>query len=197
MHYKRFILIWGVFLILTGCVKEDFTKFDRTIVLRPNVSVPVGLQTTLVDYPNPTSSTEITITDTISYDFADLFKTPEYIESIMFRVQTINSYPAHATIEALYMDNAGTILGSITKNAPIEITCKAVFPNEGRTEEGIVVNDYPFDTNEFQILQQGKKVLITIHLTDFVDSPELAANWANFSLTTTVGLQVQINKVTN
>ncbi len=181
--------------LISSCITEDYTKFDSSVVYRPNFSIPMGLLTTVL--PQPPSivpPVSITIQDTISYSFENLFKNPDEIESIMFRVQSTNSYPATAIVQAYYYNSNNELLGSLTKDKPLEIYCQSINSESGTTNAGVSSGDYYFTKAEFESLQWATKVIIVTELQNIILSQPLLNNWSQFNVVTTVGLQVQINR---
>lgn len=178
-----------------GCVSDDYSKIDTSVTLRPNYSIPLGVQTTVVPQPpSIISPPSIILQDTIAYSFENLFKNSEIIESIMFRVQTTNSYPATAVVNAFYYDTNGVLLGSLTKDNPVIVTAQNIDSINGTTSVGQTIGDYYFNVDEFELLKRATQIIIVTEFQDVTLSQPLLNNWSSFSVVTTVGLQVQINR---
>lgn len=195
MKYSKYLFFITLACLISSCITEDYTKVDSSVIYRPNFSIPMGLQTTVV--PQPPSLVPpvlVTIQDTISYSFENLFENPEEIESIMFRVQSTNSYPATAIVQAFYYNSNNELLGTLTKDKPLEIYCKSINSDAGTTIAGISSGDYYFTKAEFGSLQLATKVIIVTEFQNIILSQPLLNNWSNFNVVTKVGLQVQINR---
>ena len=195
MKYFKHLFLFAIVTLISSCINEDYTKVDTAIVYRPNFSIPMGFKTTVV--PQPTSlvpPVSITIQDTISYSFENLFKNPDEIESIMFRVQSTNSYPATAIVHAYYYNSNNELLGSLTKDKPLEINCQSINSESGTTNASVSSGDYYFTKAEFESLQWASKVIIVTELQNIILSQPLLNNWSQFNVVTTVGLQVQVNR---
>lgn len=195
MKNLKYLFFITLACLISSCITEDYTKVDGSVIYRPNFSIPMGLQTTVVPQPpSIVSPGSITIQDTISYSFENLFKNPDEIESIMFRVQSTNTYPATAIVNAFYYNSLGELLGSLTKDNPLSITCQSINSENGTTTAGVSSGDYYFTKAEFESLQWATKVIIVTEFQNIILSQPLLNNWSNFSVVTTVGLQVQINR---
>lgn len=195
MKYSKYLFFITLACLISSCITEDYTKVDSSVIYRPNFSIPIGLQTTVV--PQPPSlvpPVSVTIQDTISYSFENLFENPEEIESIMFRVQSTNSYPATAIVQAFYYNSNNELLGTLTKDKPLEIYCQSINSDAGTTIAGISSGDYYFIKAEFGSLQLATKVIIVTEFQNIILSQSLLNNWSNFNVVTKVGLQVQINR---
>ena len=112
----------------------------------------------------------------------------------MFRVQSTNSYPATAIVHAYYYNSNNELLGSLTKDKPLEINCQSINSESGTTNASVSSGDYYFTKAEFESLQWASKVIIVTELQNIILSQPLLNNWSQFNVVTTVGLQVQINR---
>lgn len=189
-------LLFLIFQVLfVSCVTEDYSKIDSSLEWRPNFSIPLGSQrTTIPQPPLLTPPSSIILQDTIAYSFEHLFKEQEYIESLLFRVQAVNSYPATAIINVSYYDSQGNLLGSFTKNRPLMVDISNVDSSNGTTVSGHTITDYPIPVSEFETLKLATKIILVTEFQNITLSQPLIDNWSNFSLVATVGLQVQINR---
>ena len=182
-------------LIVSGCVKEDYSKVSKSLVFKPNVSVPIGSRNVTVSKPlgNLTVDTLIA-TDTIDFAFSDLGANRKYVETLMFRVQTTNSYPAKALVSVDYYDANGIILGSFTKLDPLILSNPSVDSVAGTTGSITNLKDIFLTSGEIDQLENAKKIIVTTVMTDMVLSNALLLNWDKFSVAVTVGMQAQLIK---
>lgn len=182
-------------LIVSGCVKEDYSKVSKSLVFKPNVSVPIGSRNVTVSKPlgNLTVDTLIA-TDTIDFAFSDLGANRKYVETLMFRVQTTNSYPAKALVSVDYYDANGIILGSFTKLEPLILSKPSVDSVAGTTGSITNLKDIFLTSGEIDQLENAKKIIVTTVMTDMVLANALLLNWDKFSVAVTVGMQAQLIK---
>lgn len=189
------VLVLLMPLVLGGCIKEDYSKVSQLVVWTPNYSAAVGAQTSTFPAPPLVAPpTSVSISDTISFSFADLFTHRELVESLMFRVNVANNYPAEVTISVDYFDASGIILGSFTKSSPFVMQKPWVEASSGKTATTWSERDIFLTNAEIDALQNAKWIIITSVLTNIELSDPLLTHWSDFSIKATVGLQAQMRK---
>lgn len=193
--WRYITLFLLAFLLLTGCINNDYNKISDSLLLTPNYSLPVGAQNSIA--PKPLSSSDlssIVVQDTIQYSLADLTDKREYIDWLMFRVGSLNSYPAQVSIAADYYDSSGNFLGSFTKTAPLIIPKPVVNELAGTTSQTQNQADFYLYATDIDLIMKMERIIITVTISDLTLSDALLSNWNNFRIYTSVGIQAQLHK---
>ena len=192
----RILILFGLSIfLLGGCVNNDYTKISDSILFKPNYSLPIGAQNSVV--PTPLSNNDlgtVALSDTIEYSLTDIADKREYIEWLMFRVSSSNSYPAEVQVSVDYYDEGWNFLGSFTSSNPFIIAKPTVDASKGTTGTNSNQVDYFISDSDIDQVIKMNYILITTTITNVTLSDELRANWNDFTIYTTVGIQAQLRK---
>ncbi len=201
MHLKYIhICIIGVFLVLQSCVKDDLSKVSSDYIWDPGFSLPITTFTKnadnfqgglpLVDAYKMLGT--VIYTETIDFDFGDIFTKDEYIEQIMLRFDIINSFPAKLQIDAYYLDEHGRTIRSVIEDSPLLIESPEVDDEGNITSAKEIIHDEYFAKDQISTLLLTKQILIRIFINDLDTRPEVVDQINKFNIDINIGLRSAI-----
>jgi hypothetical protein len=149
LQKMAFIAILPV-LFLTACIKDKITEITDNSYYTPEYSLPVGshdftMEEYIANYPAELISIPDTsaINDTVEllyydsqffenpghfdllidepFDFSDYSDKIEYITSLMFRTNCINSVPGKASLQVYFLDASLNTIDSLYSNGQLTI----------------------------------------------------------------------------
>lgn len=200
------ISIWVIcistLMSFVSCIQNDYTKLSTKLVWHPNLAVPLGksyfevsdLEPAFPSIPPP-SNTTFTVSDTIDFDFAELFIFTEKINYLIFREYIENGFPAKMKVQIYFM-NFTSIVDSLYKNGPLEIAMPSLDENGNLIAPFVVTKDVYLEGEEVDNLENVKKIMTKVELYDF-DQNYSPGGLDDFFLKVETGLQADIEKEKN
>ncbi len=200
----RFVTYMACLLAFLGaasCIENDYTKLSTRLVWSPNLSVPLGKS--YYDAGNippdelPAAGAlpaSIVVSDTIDFDFAELFIYTETIHYLMFRSYVENGFPADLRVQTYFMNFSG-VVDSLFKEGPVQVG-KASIATDGSLIQATVFNQETYmEGEEVDMLENIKKIMTRVELTNLDPnfSPDEFLN--DYFARVEMGLQASIEKV--
>jgi hypothetical protein len=136
------IRIIGVFLLaftIAGCIDENIFKVSKDVEIAPSYSIPLGpvsfnindylesLDTISIPWPDslyfndtllPNYQSMVIRDENKLYNFSQIAKNLDMVESVMFRLMFSNGYPTPAIIQVYFADDDHNRIDSVFADGP-------------------------------------------------------------------------------
>ncbi len=192
----------SIVLILTllGCVGMDTHNISQDITYTPEVALPVGTMRLEYDsefdlplvIPPDNIPFSFTKRDTLYFNMNGLFEEREHIQSLFFRLDNINRFPAKVIAKVYFIDDSGD---------NVYLT-----PEEGITMPPAELNIYgqvieyykewtdlpPLTENEIDILMASNRFVIELTITDLILTPEIRENFMFYYIQSAAGVEANL-----
>ncbi len=195
---QRYLYITGILtslLLLPACVKEDLSKISDSYQWKPSISLPLrSINFTADDFQVPPSELGINsipvFSKSINFEFSEIYTESGYVDSLLFRMDIKNTFPAQIKVAAYYMDAAGSII----KNIPPLTLLKPEIDESGSVTQ--IVNqlyDHQLTKDDISTLEQNKSILIRILIEDLELKPEVLNKSDEWNIEISIGLRSTLN----
>ncbi len=201
----RLISVLIIGIVATSCFKSDVDSISDKITWSPNLSLPVGdvsftLPQEEADKINVgdfyTPPPELWY-DTLEVDISGIVTYRESIQSLMFRINMTNEFPAQSEIFIFYPeDGQGVDYSlSLTGSNPIEIA-----PGEIDVEGKVTIPskkqvDIELTSTQIYDLMTSPRLITRTVIRNMYITEEIKNNFSQYRFITQLGVQVQIVKV--
>lgn len=182
-------------ILLPACVKEDLSKISDNYQWKPSVSLPFrSLIFTADDFQVPPSELGIYSTPvfskSIDFEFSDIYTSSEYVDSLLFRMDIKNSFPAQLKVAFYYMDDAGSIIKNI---APLTIKKPLIDENGSVIKTENLLYEHRLNNADISTLEQNKSILIRILIEDLESKTEVLNKSDEWKIDISIGLRSALN----
>jgi hypothetical protein len=193
--YSLSAILFSIILIFSSCVKEtfDMSKLDKTLNLSSGVALPIGnLHLGYDPAFNDIVSGVYTISDTLTFDWLkNSLPASDKIERLIFRVNTINAYPASFASQVYILDQNKLVTDSLF--SPVYVIQIATDQNG----DGIIdpVNQGPEDVELTRsqinhLTHSGYIVVYSRAVTTNFKVTDVSAYYLDFNLGTIFQLKI-------
>ena len=194
-------------IISSSCVKEDFSKINESFQWNPEFSAPVGYKTltltnnypgfdsTQLDYdfitqfPDWAIEEFIILQDTVNFDFSSSFDETEYIEKLLFRLNSWNSFPVNTDFNLYFAESSYVIVDSI--NVSLE-------PGEVNNEGEVILvatktQDFTFEKNRIENLGNVNFIILIGEINNFQPDTSFLKYYPDCFIKFQLGVQAKLN----
>ncbi len=189
-----------IILLLSACVKNDYSNFSDDYSWTPVVSIPLyntqmledeyaGRRTFENDY---VYRGEVDLCDTLDFDLEEIVEEQEYIESYMLRLNIRNGFPAKLRLYAVYLNSDYLAIATAVEDT-LQLDSAKVDNTGALTEIPLFIHDEYVDEAKMAELTNVKYLLVKAKLTETNQSPEVIANLSNYYIDLKMGIRMNIN----
>jgi hypothetical protein len=200
----RLLLLVGLVVSVSSCYKTDIDLISNDLVWSPNFSIPVGANvfmlkardTINVKPGNFYTFPRIPRYDTLEFDLSDLFDIRDVIDSMVFRVNIMNEFPAQGEVFIFYPENGQqpSYSRSLTGDKPIEIA-EGKIDAEGKvTIPAKKTLDIPVTSSQIDDLMTSHRLIIRTYVRNLYVTEAVKNNYMTYRFITQLGMQAQIVK---
>ncbi|MBA7566601.1 hypothetical protein ES708_08293 [subsurface metagenome] len=204
---NRLLYVLLMIIISSSCVKEDFSKINESFQWNPEFSASVGYSTltltnnypgfdsTQLDYdfitqfPDWAIEEFIILQDTVNFNFSSSFDETEYIEKLLFRLNSWNSFPVNTDFNLYFAESSYVIVDSI--NVSLE---PGAVNNEG---EVILVatktQDFTFEKNRIENLGNVNFIILVGEINNFQPDTSFLKYYPDCFIKFQLGVQAKLS----
>lgn len=206
MNYKLLFVLLMI-IISSSCIKEDFSKINESFQWNPEFSAPVGYKTltlkynytgfdsTQLDYdfitqfPDWAIEEFIILQDTVNFDFSSSFDETEYIEKLLFRLNSWNSFPVNTDFNLYFAESSYVIVDSI--NVSLE-------PGEVNNEGEVILaakktQDFTFEKNRIENLGNVNFIILIGEINNFQPDTSFLKYYPDYFIKFQLGVQAKLS----
>ena len=193
-------VLGAVFLLaflFLSCYKTDIDKISDDIARRPDVSLPVGkveLSLTSVPDKDPPFRYSKTLYDTLDFGISDIFTSREEIDSVMFRINLVNEFPAECDVIIFYPE-FGQGLDydrSLTYKEPIVIAPGKIDAEGKSTIPSKKQEDIWLTSNQIDELFTADVLVVRVLINDMIVTQPIKDNITHYKHTVGLGLRAKL-----
>jgi len=192
-------------VLLTSCYKTDPDMVSNELTWNPDLSLPVGTATYSISqkdaenidvgdfYTTPPSAWY----DTLEFNVSEMVDYRENIDSVIFRINLTNEFPAQGEIHVFYPPGnaAPEYEYSLTGEHPIEIAPGEIDKNGEVTIPSKLRRDIPMTSKQIDDLMNSQRLIIRTVVRGLFVTQEIKNNLTKYRFITQVGVRVKIIKV--
>lgn len=197
MKYVVFIML---VLMVLGCIGLDTDTISEDIVYEPSLAIPVGefmLQyDDVYDFPviPPPDNVPVSFTqrDTFYFNLGESFKKRENIQSMFFRLDNTNRFPATVIARIFFIGNAGDEF-HLTPSEGIEM------PPAELNLYGQVIDYYkewtdlePLSADDIDRLIALDRMVVELTIVDLELTPEIRENMQFYYIQCSAGVEADL-----
>lgn len=195
---QKYLYMFGIvgsLMLLPACVKEDLSKISNNLRWKPSVSLPFrSIVFTADNFLIPPSELAINSTPvfskSIDFEFSEIYTRSEYVDSLLFRMDIKNSFPAQLKVAVYYMDAAGSIIKNI---APLTLKKPLIDESGSIIQTENLLYEHRLKKSDIPILEQNKSILIRILIEDLELKPEVFDKSDEWKIDISIGLRSALN----
>ncbi len=201
----RFAFIVLVAFVSSSCFKTDTDSISDSLTWTPNISFPVGD----ISFSLPQEETDnINVGDfytpppefwydTLEFDISVMITYRESIESLIFRINMTNEFPAQSEIFIFYPEDGQRVdySRSLTGSDPIEIAAGEIDTEGKVTIPSKKQVDIMLTDNQIDDLMTSPRLIIRTVVRNMYITEEIKNNVSQYRFMTQLGVQAQIVKV--
>lgn len=183
--------LFASLLLLSACVKEDLSKISDAYQWKPSISLPLRfIKFTADDFQVPPSELGINsipvFSKSIDFEFSEIYTESGYVDSLLFRMDIKNSFPAQIKVAAYYMDAAGSIIKNI---APLTLVKPEIEESGSITQIVNQLYEHRLTKDDISTLEQNKSILIRVLIEDLELRPEVLNKSDEWNIDISIGLR--------
>ncbi len=195
---QRYLYLFGIvvsLMLLPACVKEDYSKISDDYHWKPSVSLPFrSIVFTADNFQVPPSELAINSTPvfskSIDFEFSEIYTRSEYVDSLLFRMDIKNSFPAQLKVAVYYMDAAGSIIKNI---APLTLKKPLIDESGSIIQTENLLYEHRLKKSDIPTLEQNKSILIRILIEDLELKQEVLDKSDEWKIDVSIGLRSAMN----
>ena len=194
-------------IISSSCIKEDFSKINESFQWNPEFSAPVGYKTLtltnnypgfdstqldfdfITQFPDWAIVEFIILQDTVNFDFSSSFDETEYIEKLLFRLNSWNSFPVNTNFSLYFAESSYVIVDSI--NVSLE-------PGEVNNEGEVVsvtakTQDFIFEESRIEGLENVNFIILIGEINNFQPDSSFLKYYPDCFIKFQLGVQAKLS----
>jgi len=197
-----YVIAFTFFALLNNsCVKEDLSKISSDFNWKAALSLPVSSITmnsenyrggiSLISMYNMIGM--VIYTETIDFNLSDIFIESEYVDSLLFRLDIHNDFPAEIEVFAYYMNDKGQIVRNVISDNSLTIDRPTIDDEGNITKSNQIIHDERFTKTDIPDLLETKQILLRVFIRDMDLRPEVVNKIDDFDINISVGLRSSVN----
>jgi len=183
--------------LFTSCYKTDPDKISDDFVWSPDISLALGeVETSLSKIPpnDVPYHYSATLYDTINVDISDLFDKREYVDSMIFRLNIENQFPAQGRVFIFYPVKGQDLDydRSLTGDQPVLIAAGRIDSEGKSTIPSKKQEDISVTSSQIDDLFTASFLVIRTDVIDIIVDQPVKNNLLNYKFSSQVGLQAKL-----
>ncbi len=195
--YKAFATAFLLAFLLFSCYKTDPDKISDDIKWKPDVSLPMGeteLSLTSVPDKVPPFRYSKILYDTLDFGISDIFDSRGEIDSMMFRINLVNEFPAECDVIIFYPEYGQGLDydRSLTGDEPIVIAPGKIDSDGKSTIPSKKQVDIWLTSKQVDQLFTADILVVRGLINDLIVTQPVKDNITNYKFTAGLGLRAKL-----
>ena len=190
---KFLVPVLFLVFLFSSCYKTDFDNISDELTLKPDVSFPIGetvLSLASVPDKDPPFRFSKQLYDTVQFSLSDIANSREVVDSVMFRINLENEFPAQCDIYVFYKSQDYD--NSLTGKEPISIAPGKIDDAGKSTIPSKKQVDVWLDSTQVDILYTSDILIIEVRVLDMIVTQPVKDNATSYRFTTGLGLRAKL-----